>query len=268
MLEALDLAAKLSKARYTAQKSRLQRRLHRLQRACWEGKLATVVLFEGWDAAGKGTAIAKLTQRLEPRGYSLHATRRPRTSESHMPWLWRFWCKLPNWGEIGIFDRSWYGRVLVERVEGLADKRRLEQDYDDIVCFERTLADDRYLIVKFFLHISKDEQEQRFRKLEEDQSSSWRVEPEDWERHAKYDEYHAAIEQMLAQTEGEWAPWTLVEATDRRWARIKIFETMIRAMEEGLVRFGCEVPAEEPETETDDADATGAGPGSTTTRAD
>ncbi len=256
MLEALDLRRKLPKGSYKRLMPRLQDRLHRLQRACWEDKVATVVVFEGWDAAGKGTAVGKLTQRLEPRGFSLHAIQEPRTSELHLPWMWRFWVKLPNWGEIAIFDRSWSGRVLVERVEGLIEEQRWRAAYGDVVSFERALADDRYLITKFFLHISKKEQKQRFRRLESDPATSWHVEPEDWEHHEKYDEYLVAVEEMLERTESEWGPWTLVEATDRRWARVKIFATLIRCMEEGLARHGCVVPEEEPAAASDDAAAT------------
>lgn len=251
MLEALDLSSKLPKLEYKRRLPAMQRRLHRLQRACWKNKVATVVVFEGWDAAGKGTAITKLTQRLEPRGFFLHAIREPRTFERHLPWMWRFWVKLPNWGEMAIFDRSWYGRVLVERVEELANESDVQKGFGDIVSFERALADDRYLIVKFFLHISKDEQRRRFEKLEADPRRSWHVEPEDWEHHEKYDQYHLAVEEMLERTESEWGPWTLVEATDRRFARSKIFDTLIRRMEEGLAGHGCEVPESEPDFTTE-----------------
>ena len=245
MLETLDLTQSLSKAHYKKVMPRLQRRLHRLQRACWECKLATVVVFEGWDAAGKGTAISKLTQRLEPRGFSLYAIREPRTFELHLPWMWRFWVKVPNWGEMAIFDRSWYGRVLVEWVEGLIGDRERRKAYNDIVSFERGLADDRYLVVKFFLHISKEQQRERFDSLESDPTTSWQVDPEDWEHHKKYDEYLVATEEMLERTESEWGPWTLVEAADRRWVRVKVFETLIRRMEEGLAKHGCVVPEDD-----------------------
>lgn len=245
MLEALDLSRQLPKPNYKQRMPWLQRRLHRLQRACWEGRVATVVVFEGWDASGKGTAVRKLTQRLEPRGFSMHAIREPRTFERHLPWMWRYWVAVPNWGEIAIFDRSWYGRVLVERVEGLVDKRQWRQAYSDIVAFERALVDDRYLVVKFFLHISKKVQRQRFKKLESDPVTSWQVEAEDWRHHEAYDDYLLAVEEMLERTESECGPWTLVEATDRRWTRIKVLETVICRMEEGLVRHGCEVPEEE-----------------------
>ena len=254
MLEALDLTLELPKAEYKQRLPELQIRLHRLQRACWEARLATVIVFEGWDAAGKGTAISKLTQRLEPRGFSLHAIREPRTFETHLPWLWRHWIKVPNWGEIAIFDRSWYGRVLVQRVEGTTPEVRWRRAYSDIVSFERTLADDRYRIIKFFLHISKEEQASRFRSLEADPRTAWHVEPEDWEHHENYDDYLLAVEEMLERTETEWGPWTLVEATDRHWVRIKIFETLIAAMEEHLEDFGFELPPPVSSAATDEED--------------
>lgn len=252
MLEALDLTLELPKAEYKRRLPHLQSRLHRLQRACWEAELATVIVFEGWDAAGKGTAIAKLTQRLEPRGFSLHAIREPRTFEKQLPWLWRYWLKVPNWGEMAIFDRSWYGRVLVQRVEGLVTKAQWRQGYRDIVSFERTLADDRYQIVKLFLHISKQEQRERFERLADDPRTAWQVEAEDWKHHDEYDDYLLAVEETLEQTETEWGPWTLVEATDRHWTRVKIFETLITAMEGHLRRFGLDVP--QPTPAEDDAE--------------
>ncbi len=252
MLEALDLSKSLPKAEYKKRLRRMQHRLHRLQRACWESKVATVVVFEGWDAGGKGTAISKLTQRLEPRGFSLYAIREPRTFELHLPWMWRFWFKVPNWGEMAIFDRSWYGRVLVEWVDGQIIDRQRRKAYNDIVSFERALADDRYLIVKFFLHITKEQQKDRFEFLESDPATSWHVEPEDWKRHKKYDDYLVATEEMLERTESEWGPWTLVEAADRRWVRVKVFETLIRSMEEGLAKHGCEVPEDDMPAADDD----------------
>ncbi len=242
MLEALDLSKSLAKSVYKQQLPALQMRLHRLQRACWEAKVATVVVFEGWDAAGKGTTIRKLTQRLEPRGFSLYAIQEPRTFERQLPWMWRFWVNLPEWGEIAIFDRSWYGRVLIERVEALTEEEHWRKAYGDIVSFERGLADDRYLIIKFFFHISREEQEARFQQLESDPATAWQVEPEDWEHHRNYDQYLVAIEEMLERSESEWGPWTLVEATDHRWARVKVFEKLIQRMEAGLTHHGLAVP--------------------------
>jgi polyphosphate kinase 2 (PPK2 family) len=246
MLEALDLNRQLSKADYKAQMPLLQQRLHQLQRACWDQQLATLVVLEGWDACGKGDVIRKLTQKLEPRGFRLHAIREPRTFELHLPWMCRFWAKLPNWGEMAIFDHSWYSRVLVERVEDLIQPIQWMQAYNDIIAFERALADDRYLIAKFFLHIDQKEQQKRLKAMESDPRSSWQVEPEDWEQNERFEEYRLAIEEMLARTETEWGPWTLVAATDHRWSRVRVLETLIRVMEEGLERHGFEVPGSEP----------------------
>jgi polyphosphate kinase 2 (PPK2 family) len=234
MLEKIDLTKKLPKAEYKAKMPFLRERLYDLQKACWDANVPSVIVFEGWDAAGKGTSINLLTQRLDPRGFKLYAIQAPRTFETHLPWLWRFWLKLPNYGEMAIFDRSWYGRVLVERVEGLTPEAQWRKGYRDIVDFEHTIADDGYAVIKFFLHISKQEQKRRFKMLEEDPLEAWHVQPEDWEHHRKYDQYVVAIEEMLERTDTEWGPWTIVEATDRRWARVKIFETIIGRLEEAL----------------------------------
>jgi polyphosphate kinase 2 (PPK2 family) len=216
--------------------------LYDLQKACWEAGIGSLTLFEGWDAAGKGTSINLLTQRLDPRGFKLYAVQAPRTYEMHMPWLWRFWLKVPNYGEMAIFDRSWYGRVLVERVENLTPETEWRNAYQDIVDFERALAADGYIINKFFLHISKKEQALRFKKLSQDPLESWHVTAEDHEHHRKYEDYVVAYEEMFERTETEWAPWTIVESTDRRWTRVKIFETIIHRLEEALTMRGKPLP--------------------------
>ena len=148
--------------------------------------------------------------------------------------------------EMAIFDRSWYGRVLVERVEKLTPKAQWSAAFQDIVDFERALAEDGYLIIKFFLHISKAEQKKRLKALEADPMTAWQVEPEDWVHHRKYNQYLAAIEDVLARTETEWAPWTIVEATQRRWARVKVFETLVGRLEAALTARGKPLP-EPPE---------------------
>jgi hypothetical protein len=172
----------------------------------------------------------------------LYAIQAPRTTEQHMPWLWRFWLKVPNSGEMAIFDRSWYGRVVVERVEKLTPRAEWMDAYKDIVDFERTLADDGYILIKFFLHISKKEQRRRFKAIEKDPMESWHVQPEDWEHHRQYDKYLKAIEEMLERTETEWGPWTIVEATDRRYEQVKVIETIIRRLEEALQKKGIPLP--------------------------
>jgi polyphosphate kinase 2 (PPK2 family) len=253
VLEKVDLTKKLSKEAYKARLPLLRNRLYDLQKACWDANVPSVILFEGWDAAGKGTSINLLTQRIDPRGFKLYTIQEARTYEKHMPWLWRFWLKLPNYGEMAIFDRSWYGRVMVERVEGFTPEEDWRKAYRDIVNFERTIADDGCVVIKFFLHISKKEQARRFKKLEKDPLESWHVQPEDWEHHRKYDEYVLAIEEMLERTDTEWGTWTIVEATDRRWTRVKIFETITGRLEEALEKRGVPLPAERPGTASPDS---------------
>lgn len=254
MLENIDLTLELPKREYKQRLPALQGRLHQLQRACRQAQLGTLVVFEGWAAAGKGSTIHKLTERLEPRACSVHTIRAPRTIEQSLPWMWRFWRRIPNWGEIAVFDRSWYRRVIVERVEELIPEGDWRRAYDDVVRFERALADDRYQIVKFFLHIGKDEQANRLASLEENPRTYWRISPDDWHFHHKYEEYQLAAEEMLERTETEWGPWTIVEATDSRWARIKVFETLTRSLEDALERRHLELPEALPERHPQDSD--------------
>lgn len=242
MLETVDLNRKLSKAQYKQRLPALQTRLHLLQRACWEHQLASIVLFEGWKAAGKGAMINKLTERLEPRAFTLHAIREPRTYELPLPWLWRFWQRLPRYGEMAIFDRSWYRRVLAERVAGLTPEHQVQAAYRDITTFARALAEDRYVLVKLFLHIDRSEQKKRLKALERDPRNRWRVQEDDWEEHRRYDEHRIAAEEMLARTESEHGPWTLIEATDRRWARVRMFEAVLARLEAGLQQRGLPLP--------------------------
>ncbi len=239
MLENINLKKKLPREEYKRILPTLQGRLYDLEKACWDQGVPTVILFEGWDAAGKGTTISALTQRLDPRGFKLHPITAPRTYELQRPWLWRFWLKVPNRGEMVIFDHSWYGRVLEERVENTVPEKAWRQAYRDIVDFERMLADDGATILKFFLHISKKEQKERFLAIEKDPLEAWRVTQEDWARYKKYDDYRVAIEDMLELTESEYAPWTIVEATSKWYARQKVFETIIAGIE---MRLGANAP--------------------------
>ncbi len=231
MLEKIDLSRKIKKKEYKKLMPKLRNQLYAMQKASWDAQIPVVILFEGWDAAGKGTSIQTLTGRLDPRGFKLYPIRAARTYEKKRPWLWRFWLKLPGRGEWTIFDRSWYGRVLVERMEKLIPESEWRLAYRDIVDFERTLADDGYLIIKFFLHISRQEQRRRFEKLTQDPLNAWHVAPEDWEHHRQYDEWTLTFEEMLERTDTEWGPWTIVEATNRRYTRVKIFQSMINALE-------------------------------------
>ncbi len=253
MLENINLKKKISREEFKRLLPALQGRLYDLEKACWDQGVPTVIVFEGWDASGKGTTIATLTQRLDPRGFKLYPITAPRTYEQQRPWLWRFWLRVPNRGEMVIFDHSWYGRVLEERVECTILKDAWSQAYRDIVEFERMLADDGAVILKFFLHISKKEQKKRFQAIEEDPLEAWRVTKADWARHKKYDEYLVAIEDMLELTESEFAPWTIVEATSKWYARRRVFDTIIGAIEK---RLGAGAPprSELPTATLKDAD--------------
>ncbi len=162
-----------------------------------------IILFEGWDAGGKGSSIQFLSSRLDPRGFVLYPIRQARTYEQKRPWLWRFWLKIPGRGEWTIFDRSWYGRVLVERMEKLVSPDEYRRAYRDIMDFEHTLADDGYRIIKFFLHISKEEQKKRFKALTDDPLTAWKVEKEDWRNHKRYEEWITLYEEMFERTETE-----------------------------------------------------------------
>jgi len=234
MLDKLDLSVKLDKQEYKEMMPELRDRLYLAQKASWDAGVPVVILFEGWDAAGKGTSIRELTEPLDPRGFKLYPIRAARTYEKKRPWLWRFWSKLPARGEWAIFDRSWYGRVLVERVENLIPETEWRRGYRDILDFERTISDDGYLIIKFFLHIHKKEQKRRFEKLTKDPLTAWHVTPEDWDHHRHYDSWYLAYEEMFERTDSEWGPWTIVEATDKRFTHAKIYRTVIRAIEERL----------------------------------
>lgn len=240
MLDKLNLDRDMSRDEYEAVLPSLQRRLYDLEKACWDNGVPSVVVFEGWDSAGKGGAISAVTQRLDPRGFKLYSIELPRTFESHRPWLYRFWLKTPNRGEMVILDHSWYTRVLLERVDKLVPEKVWSAAYQDITDFERMLVDDGTVMIKFFLHISKKEQKRRFKKILEDPLESWRINKEAWRQHKHYDDYVKATEQMLERTDTDYGPWTIVEATSRWFARKKIFDTIIAALEK---RLGSDAPA-------------------------
>ena len=234
MLDKIDLTKKLDKEIYKKIMPDLTERMTSVQKATWDAGVPVVILFEGWDAAGKGTSIQKLTRSIDPRGYKLYPIRAARTYEKKHPWLWRFWQKIPARGEWAIFDRSWYGRVMVERVENLIPESEWRRAYRDIIDFERALADDGALILKFFLHISKQEQRRRFEKITKDPLAAFHVSAEDWEHHHRYEDWFVAYEEAFERTETEWGPWTIVEATDRHHTWVKIYQTILTALEEKL----------------------------------
>ncbi len=234
MLEQADLKKKVSKEEFHKQFSLAQRKLMELQKTLWDAGVPVVIVFEGWDASGKGSMIEKLVSRLDPRNFKVYRTKAPTPEEQFRPFLWRFATKIPGKGRMAIFDRSWYGRVLIERVDKLLKKKQWGMAYHELKCFERQLADDGYVIIKFWLHISKKEQKKRFKECEKDKFQSWKIEKEDWRHHKQYKKYYQAVEEMLEKTSTAWAPWTVVESTDRHFQTLKIFNTIIESCLKGL----------------------------------
>jgi polyphosphate kinase 2 (PPK2 family) len=250
MLENVNLTQTLSKADYDGVFTGLERALPGLQMRARALCIPVIILFEGWDASGKGTLINKLLLCLDPRGFKVHPINPPTEEERRRPFLWRFWIRTPARGTIAIFDRSWYGRVLVERVDGLVGEDVWSKSYDEIRSFERQLVDGGVVLIKFFLHIDKKEQKRRFRKLEANPATSWKVTKTDWMHHDHYKKWLAAVEETLLKTDSGFAPWTIVEAHDRRFATVKVFRTVIETLERRIreaenegARAGHPVPA-------------------------
>jgi polyphosphate kinase 2 (PPK2 family) len=200
------------------------------------------IVFEGWDASGKGGCIRRLVEPLDPRHVRVTQTAAPNHDELRHHFLWRFWPKLPGWGGMTVFDRSWYGRVLVERVEGFATDEQWNRAYEEIVDFERTLCAEGMLLGKFWLHISDSEQERRFERRARDPLKRWKLTEEDWRNRGRRAEYEDAVEAMLERTDHPAAPWVAVAADSKRHARVQVVEHTIALIERGMVRWGLEVP--------------------------
>lgn len=227
MLECIDLAKNLKKKDAKTLMDGLDSELARLQREAKEYRIPVMIIFEGWGASGKGTLINRLIQPMDPRGFKVFTIQKENEEEAMRPFLWRFWTKTPAKGRTHVFDRSWYNRVVKDRVDGRVNKEQLMNSYNEIVSFEEQLSVDGTLIIKFFLHISKKEQKKRFEKLEASEESRWRVTEDDWKHNKQYDEYVGVYEDMLEKTDTAFAPWTIVEATDREFAAAKILSTVV-----------------------------------------
>ncbi len=232
ILDRLDLDQKIeSKEEYKDQLANLQGRLNRLTRSKKFDKLSVVMAMEGSDAAGKGGAIRRVTQALDARRYDVIPIAAPTDEEKARPYLWRFWRNMPSRGRIAIFDRSWYGRVLVERVEGFCSEHDWMRAYGEINDFEEQLVDNDTVLVKCWLQVSKDEQLRRFKEREETPFKRHKITDEDWRNREKWDAYRLAVSDMVDRTSTEVAPWTLVEANDKYFARIRVMRTLVEAIE-------------------------------------
>ena len=233
-LDAVDLKQRLGKAAYERTLQDLQERLSRLAWAAREAKVATVLAFEGWDAAGKGSAIRRVTKAIDPRLYRVVGIAAPTEEERAQHYLWRFWRQLPRDGAMTIFDRSWYGRVLVERVEEFAAAEAWARSYAEINEFERQLTDHGVVLLKFWIHISEREQLKRFRERESVPWKQHKITPDDWRNREKMPAYRAAVEEMVARCDPPEAPWTLVAGNDKRFARVQIVRTIVERLEAAL----------------------------------
>jgi len=242
LLDSLDLSQKLSKDDYQQQLVTEQARLSQLLRDRRLRKRGVLALFEGHDAAGKGSAIRRVTGALDPRLYRTVQIAAPTDEELAQPWLWRFWRNVPERGKFTIFDRSWYGRVLVERVEGFCTPDEWLRAYSEINDFEEQLVDGDVVLVKFWLSIDKKTQLKRFKEREETAFKRFKITDEDWRNRERWDEYGHAVADMVDRTSTEIAPWTLVEANDKRFARVKVLRTLNEALEAAIEKGRCRNP--------------------------
>ena len=234
VVRALDLSQSLSREQYEKALEKWQGRLAIASRNPRLKDFAVVAVFEGQDAGGKGGAIRRITQALDARSYEGVSIAAPTEEERAQPYLWRFWRNLPSRGRFTLFDRSWYGRVLVERVEGLCTEFDWMRAYGEINDFEAQLIESGTVVVKFWLAISKEEQNKRFKEREGTAFKKWKITPEDYRNRKKWDAYQLAVSDMIDATSTEIAPWTLVEANDKHFARIKVLKTLVKAVEARL----------------------------------
>lgn len=230
VLDQVDLEQSISEKAYGRKLAALQGDLHRLSHAAWEKGLSSVLVFEGWDAAGKGGAVRRLTAAMDARLYRVVPIAAPTDEERARQYLWRFWRHIPRSGRVTIFDRSWYGRVLVERVEGFAREDEWRRAYEEINDFEDQLVQHGILVTKFWVHISKDEQLRRFKERQKTEFKQYKITDEDWRNRNQWEAYEAAVNEMVVRTSTRKAPWVMVAGNDKRFTRIQILETVRRRL--------------------------------------
>ena len=236
MLETIDLSRKVKKEDYKAELPYLQKELSTLQQKIKAAKIPVIILFEGWGAAGKGSLTAKLIDNFDPRGFKVFANAAPEEFERRRPLLWRYWQQLPEYGQICVLVRSWYQEVSINRVEEELDEEELRRRFESIKIMERQLTDDGYLVLKFFLHISQEEQKARFDKLQEDKNAEWRVTETDRRRNRNYGQYYQAFDEMIEATQTPNAPWHLLPCHDKYSARLELFRIVRHKLSEALAR--------------------------------
>lgn len=230
----IALDKKISDEKYDSELKELQSKLADLHNRIYHAKIPVVVAYEGWDAAGKGGNIKRLTAALDPRGFEVHPIASPEPHEKNRHYLWRFWTRLPKDGHIAIFDRTWYGRVMVERLEGFCSENDWQRAYNEINEFEKELDDWGAVIVKFWVQIDKDTQLARFTDRQNTPEKQWKITDEDWRNREKWDLYETAVNEMIQKTSTEYAPWHILESNDKHYARIKALKTVTDEIEKKL----------------------------------
>ena len=234
VLKKVDLSKKLDRETYEKKLDELQKKLTLLHSEIYAKRIPVVLAFEGWDAGGKGGAIKRLTRALDPRGYTVNPTSSPNDIERAHHYLWRFWTRMPKDGHIAIFDRTWYGRVMVERIEGFCTTQEWQRAFKEMNQMEQQLVNHGAIVIKFWMHIDKEEQERRFKERQETPEKQWKITDEDWRNREKWELYEQAVDEMMVRTSTVNAPWVIVEGNDKLYARIKVLETVVDALEKRL----------------------------------
>lgn len=230
-LAEISLDKELSEEAYRTELKKCQKRLTELHNEIYRRKIPVILAYEGWDAAGKGGNIKRITGALDPRGFEVHPIASPEPHEKARHYLWRFWTRLPKTGHIAIFDRTWYGRVMVERLEGFCTENDWQRAYNEINEFEKELYDWGAIVIKFWVQIDSDTQLARFTDRQNTPEKQWKITDEDWRNREKWDLYEAAVDEMIEKTNTSYAPWVVLESNDKKYARIKALKTVIAAIE-------------------------------------
>lgn len=233
-VDAIDHSLTLERDEYKRELKDLQKRLFRLENLMYQARVPLMIMYEGWDAAGKGGNIKRVAQALDARAYTIFPSPAPTKTELAHPHLWRYWTRLPKAGHVGMYDRSWYGRVLVERVENITPPERWSQAYDEINEFEHDMVDWGAILLKFWVDVSPEEQLRRFEARAADPTKQWKITPDDWRNREKYPQYKAAIDDMFRLTSTTFAPWIVLESDCKLHARVKALRTIVAALEERL----------------------------------
>ncbi len=236
LLSEIELDKEMDINEYRRELEKCQKKLAKLHNELYRKKIPVVIAYEGWDAAGKGGNIKRIAGALDPRGYDVHPIASPEPHEKSRHYLWRFWTRLPKTGHIAIFDRTWYGRVMVERLEGFCSRNDWQRAYNEINEFERELKDWGAVIIKFWVQIDKDTQLERFRDRENTPEKRWKITDEDWRNREKWDLYEDAVNEMIQKTSTDFAPWYILESNNKYYARIKALKIVIREIEKALGR--------------------------------